>query len=70
MLGALIAIKHDWIVNNIGRIATIDQKFGSFGGTRMFLILLGTLISIFSVMYITGVFPGILVDPFLAAFGR
>lgn len=69
-LGALITIKHAWIVQNFGHIATVERYMRTFGGTRLFLILLGVLISIISLLYMTGVFPGVIGDIFLGAFGR
>lgn len=70
VLGALITIKHAWILQNFGYIATIERKMGSFGGTRMFYILFGVFISVSSLLYITGVFPGIFTNAFLGALGR
>lgn len=53
-LGLLFAIKNEWFLYNVGRIASIERYLGSFGGSRMFYQLLGVLIIIFSTLYMTG----------------
>ncbi len=53
-LGLLFAIKNEWFLHNVGRIASIEKYMGSFGGSRLFYQLLGVLIIAFSTLYMTG----------------
>ncbi|MBU1118306.1 hypothetical protein KKH43_00300 [Patescibacteria group bacterium] len=68
--GVFLAWKHEWFMNTFGRIATIERVFGSFGGNRVFYILLGVLIALGSVLYMTGALQGMLSGFFGSIFGR
>ncbi|NQV12899.1 MAG: hypothetical protein HQ530_01195 [Parcubacteria group bacterium] len=53
-LGLLFAIKSEWLLHNVGRIASIERYLGTFGGSRLFYQLLGVLMIIFATLYMTG----------------
>lgn len=40
-VGALLAIKTDWFLQNFGRISWFEDKFGSEGGSRLGYKLVG-----------------------------
>ncbi|HPD07971.1 hypothetical protein KBI31_01540 [Patescibacteria group bacterium] len=46
VLGAVIILKREWILNNFGRIDFFEEKLSAYGGTRMAYSLIG-LIAIF-----------------------
>lgn len=67
--GCAVAIYHNWITDNLGRPAWADKYLGSFGGARLFYILLGVLIVIFSTLYMTGGLGPLIVKIFARIFG-
>lgn len=67
-LGLLFAIKNEWFLHNVGRIASVEKYMGSFGGSRLFYQLLGVLIIIFSTLYMTGLLQRMVVGFFQRVF--
>ncbi len=63
-LGLLLAIKNEWFLQNVGRLASIERYMGSFGGSRLFYQLLGVLIIAFSTLYMTGMLQKMVVSLF------
>lgn len=53
-VGCLIAIYREWLLNNLGRPAWAEKYMGSFGGARLFYVLLGIIIVALSTLYMTG----------------
>jgi hypothetical protein len=70
VLGALIVIKTEWIVNNWGYNGWAEGKFAAWGGTRSFYKLIGIVMIIFSLLYITGFLESILTAIFVPSIGR
>jgi len=60
-IGLLVAIKHEWFLHNIGRIAVVEKYMRLFGGSRLFYQLLGVLLIILSTLYMTGLLQKLLV---------
>lgn len=59
-IGLLISIKHEWFLNNVGRIAAVEKYMRLFGGSRLFYQLLGVLLIILSTLYMTGLLQKLL----------
>lgn len=68
-IGCLLAIKHDWFVNNVGRPAWADKYLGPFGGARLFYVLLGILVIVAATLHMTGGLGPLLVKIFERMFG-
>ncbi len=49
-IGALITIKSEAMMQNIGRIRFFEEKFGSYGGSRFGYKMIGIGISIFGIL--------------------
>ena len=69
-LGVLITLKYEWFMNTFGRLPSMEKFIGMFGGSRAFYILFGVLTVILSVLYMTGVFPGMITNLLRGAFGN
>ena len=52
-IGILLILKHDFMVDNFGRIAWAEEHLGTEGGSRLFYKLLGLLIILlgFGIMF-------------------
>ena len=68
-IGILFVIKTEPIYKFTGRIAWIEEHFSGFGGTRMFIKLLGILIVFVSLFYMTGMLQDVIVGIFGRFFG-
>jgi len=60
-LGVLVAVKHEWFLHNVGRIAAVEKYLGTFGGSRLFYQLLGVLLIVLSTLYMTGLLQKLLI---------
>lgn len=60
VIGAILVLKSEWLLNNFGRIDWAEMKLGAEGGTRVFWKLLGIAIIFFSLFYMVGTVEGIL----------
>lgn len=58
-LGILISLKSEWLIHNVGRLATIEKYLGTFGGSRLFYQLLGIFVIFISVLYMLGMLGAI-----------
>lgn len=67
-LGLLFAIKNEWFLYNVGRIASVERYLGSFGGSRLFYQLLGVLLIIIATLYMTGLFQKLILGLFQRIF--
>lgn len=65
-LGTILVIYTEWFVNNFGRSAWAEAKFGGDGGTRLLYKLIGIAMILLAFMGMTGVLGGII----LAIFGN
>jgi len=54
LIGSLLIVYTEWLVNNFGRIAWAEQHLSTEGGTRIFYKLLGVLIILGAFLAITG----------------
>ena len=55
--GVFLVIKTEWFVNNFGRIAWFEDKFGSEGGSRLGYKLVGLLAIFIGIVVMTGSGP-------------
>ena len=60
VLGFLIVMKSEWMLNNFGRIGFFDQKLGLSGGTRMGYKLIGMGVIFIGILFMTGMIGGFL----------
>lgn len=67
-LGILISVKQAWLVSTFGHIGVIEKYMRTMGGTRTFYIILGVLLVIISVLYMTGKLDDVVVGIFLKIF--
>ncbi|MDD4901609.1 MAG: hypothetical protein PHE24_00530 [Patescibacteria group bacterium] len=56
VVGALITIKSEAMLNMFGRVAFFEKYLGTEGGTRLGYKLLGILVFLIGVMVMTNVF--------------
>ena len=60
VIGILIVIKTEWIVQNFGTNAWAEAKFGFSGGSRIFYKLIGLGIIFIGFIIMTGMWEGFL----------
>jgi hypothetical protein len=65
-LGTILVIYTEWFVNNFGRSAWAEAKFGGDGGTRLLYKLIGLTMILLAFMGMTGMLGNII----LAIFGN
>ncbi|MEI6835356.1 MAG: hypothetical protein WCK59_00850 [Candidatus Falkowbacteria bacterium] len=53
-LGAFMAIKTEWFLENLGRLDWFEAHLGSEGGTRLGYKLMGVLVIFIGVIMMTG----------------
>ncbi len=53
-IGALLAVKTEWFLNNFGSINWFEDKFGSSGGSRLGYKLIGFVFLFLGIIFITG----------------
>lgn len=53
-IGALLAVKTEWFLNNFGNINWFEDKFGSSGGSRLGYKLIGFVFLFLGIIFITG----------------
>ncbi|RLC38996.1 hypothetical protein DRH27_00885 [Candidatus Falkowbacteria bacterium] len=58
VIGLLIVIKSEWMLNNFGRIGFFDRKLGTEGGSRLGYKLVGMLFIFLGVLCVTGLIGG------------
>ena len=58
VIGFLIVIKSEWMLNNFGRIGFFDRKLGTEGGSRLGYKLTGMLFIFLGVLSVTGLIGG------------
>ncbi len=52
--GAFLTIKTEWMLENFGRIAWFEAKFGSEGGSRLGYKLIGIILVFIGIIVFTG----------------
>ncbi len=55
--GVFLVMKTEWFINNFGRIAWFEDKFGSEGGSRLGYKLVGLLAVFIGIVVMTGSGP-------------
>ena len=60
VVGFLIVIKSEWMLNNFGRIGFFDQHLGAEGGTRLGYKLIGILVIFLGFLVLTGMIRDLL----------
>jgi hypothetical protein len=68
-MGAVLIIYTEWFIENFGRSAWAEEKFGLSGGTRIMYKVLGLIIIFVSLLWMTGLFQSILLSVFGNLFG-
>jgi len=66
--GAVLVMKTEWFINNFGRLAWFEAKLGFEGGSRLGYKLIGVLLLIVGIIFMTGSgesFAAWLLSPFL-----
>lgn len=58
--GTMMIIKTEWLLQNFGRIAWFEDKFGTEGGSRLGYKLVGVIIIILGVIELSGGMGGFL----------
>lgn len=58
ILGTLIVVKTEFLLENFGRISWFEEKLGSQGGSRLGYKLIGLIFIFFGLLLVTGLFNG------------
>jgi hypothetical protein len=69
VLGTLMVIKTEWIVQNFGTNAWAEQHLGTSGGSRLMYKLVGLVIIFISMMGLTGMLGPFIIRIFGGLFG-
>jgi len=57
--GFMVTWQSEWILQNFGANAWADRTFGSDGGSRLLYKLIGIVVILVGVLYLTGLWQGI-----------
>jgi len=60
VVGALIVVKSEWLLDNFGRIGFFEQHLGTEGGSRLGYKLAGILTIFIGLLIMTGMIGGFL----------
>jgi len=55
VVGALVVMKSEWFLNNLGAVQWAEEKLGTEGGSRLFYKLIGLTIIFFGIFIMTGI---------------
>jgi hypothetical protein len=69
LIGTLIVLRTEWLIQNFGRSAWAEQHFGTSGGTRTMLKFIGIIIIALALMGMTGLLGEIIIGTFGQFFG-
>ena len=58
VVGTLVVIKSEWILQNFGRVAWFEKNLGAEGGSRLGYQLMGVLVIFFGLLFMTGLISG------------
>lgn len=61
IIGSLITIKSEWILQNVGRNQWAEEHLGYEGGSRLLYKLIGITIIVLAMLYMTGLVEPILI---------
>ena len=68
VVGFLIVVKSEWMLNNFGRIGFFDQHLGAEGGTRLGYKLIGIFVIFVGFLVFTNMIGGFLLWVFSPIF--
>lgn len=69
VIGALMVIKSEWLLENFGSISWAEEHLGAEGGSRLMYKLIGIAIILIGFMLITNLLGGIILSIFSPLFG-
>ena len=69
VLGTLLVIKTEWIIENFGTSSWAEEKMGTSGGTRLLYKLIGIAIIFVAMLGMTGLLGGVILSVFGRLFG-
>ena len=69
VLGTLLVIKTEWIIENFGTSSWAEEKMGTSGGTRFLYKLIGIAIIFVAMLGMTGLLGGVILGVFGRLFG-
>lgn len=69
IIGALLVIKSNWLVNTFGYVSFAEGSMRAWGGTRMLWKLIGIGIIIIAFLHISELLDGILLSIFSSTIG-
>ena len=68
LVGALIVVKSEWIIENFGSSSWAEEHMGTSGGSRLLYKLIGMVIILFSLLSMAGLMDNILLGIFGSLF--
>lgn len=68
-VGTILIIYTEWFIDNFGRSAWAEEKFGAEGGTRLMYKLIGLAMILLAFMGMTGMLGNIILAIFGDMFG-
>ncbi len=60
IIGAVIVVKSEWLLNNLGRIWFFEQHLGTIGGSRLGYKLIGLIIIFIGFIMVGGLADNVL----------
>ena len=69
LIGALIVVKSEWILENFGGSSWAEEHMGTSGGSRLLYKLVGMVIILFALLSMAGLMDNILLGIFGRMFG-
>jgi len=58
IIGTLMIVKTEWLLQNFGRIAWFEKQFGAEGGSRLGYKLVALIVIFFGILIMTGLIGG------------
>ncbi len=55
IVGAMVVMKSEWFLSNLGSVQWAEEKLGTEGGSRLFYKLIGLAIIFFGIFVMTGI---------------
>lgn len=60
VIGTLIILKTEWVIENFGTSAWAEEKFGTSGGSRIMWKVIGIILIFVGFLFITNMIQGFL----------
>ncbi len=61
LVGIVMILKTEWLIENFGSSAWAEDKMGTSGGSRLLYKLIGVILIFFGFLFITNMISGFLV---------